>query len=85
MSHDHTHSASELPCTCEPSWRSIIAESLPLMGKTFADNRGNRFLFFGVVWGKDDYYYGFTPQGGGKIQLLSCVGSIAQHGYTLID
>jgi hypothetical protein len=70
-------------CICHGNWRAIVKETAPLIGKRFRDQRGDVYSFFGVVHGDDDYYYGMF--GCGKLQLLSCVGSIAGHGFEQIS
>lgn len=72
-------------CICHGNWRQIMAESRPLIGKEFVDSHGGRFVFFGVVDGEDDYYYGMWSRQKRRLALLSCVGSIEGHGYTLGD
>lgn len=73
-------------CICKGNWRAIVKESEPLIGKRFRDNRGDIgdiYTMFGIVHGGDDYYYGMF--GGGKLRLLSCVGSIEGHGFERIS
>lgn len=69
-------------CICKGNWRKIVKESDPLIGKKYRDTRtGHEFIFFGVVHGGDDYYYGMWSKEHGQ-RLLSCVGSIDKgHGY----
>lgn len=71
----------ELPCICEGNWRTIISECQELIGRKFLLG-DDEYVFFGVVHGADDYYYGMYS-GKSGIQLLSCVGSIEGHGYAL--
>jgi hypothetical protein len=47
------------------------------------ERTGKTYIFFGVVWGSDDFYYGMIPVGVGSLKLLSCVGSLDAHGFTL--
>ena len=75
----------DIGCICEGNWRSIVAESEPLLDKKFRDRDGKEYLFYGVVHGSDDYYYGMLSIGDGKSLLLSCVGSIEGYGLTLSD
>lgn len=70
-------------CICDGSWRAIVAEVLPLIGKKFRDCHGNEYLFFGIVYGDGDYYYGMYDKDN-RCVLLSCVGSLEEHGYTLV-
>ncbi len=69
-------------CICEGNWRLIVKESEPFIDKKFVDHRGHEYWFIGPVHGSDDYYYGMYSKEHG-LQLLSCVGSIEGHGFTL--
>ena len=82
MLYGYTGKGEEMSdCICKGTWRKIVAEYEPLIGKTFVDHRGNEFVFFGLVHSDDDYYYGMHGKAG--LQLLSCVGSIEGHEFTL--
>lgn len=70
-------------CICKGNWRAIVKESESFIGRKYQNNKGDKFTFFGLVHGGNDYYYGMF--GNGKLNLLSCVGSIEGHGYTLLD
>jgi len=67
-------------CICHGNWRILVAETRPLIGKTFV-HKGERYCLFGLVYGDDDYYYGMSGIDTGAIMLLSCVGSIEGHGF----
>jgi hypothetical protein len=71
-------------CICKGNWRDIIKESEPLFQKKFIDGESREWVFFGVVWGEDDFYYGMWRDDG-KVSLLSCVGSIEGHGFVLCE
>ncbi len=71
-------------CICEGNWRLIVAETETLLDKLFVDDKGVVYVFFGIVHGSDDYYYGMCTTPGGVVTLLSCVGSIEGHGFTLL-
>jgi len=71
-------------CICKGNWRDIVAEAMPLLNKKFRDSRGGEYIFFGVVHGGDDFYYGMSPVGEGGLQLLSCVGSFEGHGFNAV-
>lgn len=68
-------------CICKGNWRQIIAKCHQLIGKTF-DYCGDRCVFFGLVYGDDDYYYGLK---GKELHLLSCVGSLETWGCVRVD
>lgn len=67
-------------CVCAGNWRAIVKDSAPLLGRHFLDHYGEEWVFFGIVHGDDDYYYGMWREG--KMQLLSCVGSLEAHEFT---
>lgn len=71
-------------CICQGNWRAIMKESRPLIGQRFRDSHGNEWHFFGVVDGEDDYYYGMSSRPGHRVLLLSCVGDLAGHRFTLV-
>ena len=75
--------SDNLPCICGGNWRKIVNEAEALLDKTFCCD-GRKYIFYGVVHGSDDYYYGMVDCENGKCRLLSCVGSIEQHGFSLI-
>lgn len=70
-------------CICKWNFRQIIKESESLFDKTFVDDKGIEWCFYGVVWGRDDLYYGMNRKDIAQTCLLSCVGSIEGHGYIL--
>ena len=69
-------------CICHGNWRAIMKEMEPLIGERYRDRNGNVLVFYGVVHGGDDYYYGMAGPTGHE--LLSCVGSIEGYGYELL-
>ncbi len=70
-------------CICEGNFRNIVTETFHLIGKKFKDNNGKRYVFFGVVYGDDDFYYGMSDTNN-KCLLLSCVGSLETFGFEQI-
>jgi hypothetical protein len=72
-------------CICKGNWQRIVKKSGPLLDETYKDSLGVEYIFCGVMHGSDDYYYSMWPKAGGHMQLLSCVGSIEMHGYSLVD
>ncbi|GBG14471.1 reductase [Novimethylophilus kurashikiensis] len=81
----HQPAEADDGCICKGNWRAIVKEVEPLINKKFRDSDGKEHIFFGVVHGSDDYYYGMYPLDGGSAVLLSCVGSIAGFGYELVE
>ena len=73
-----------IDCICEGNWRTIVTESEPLLDKIFECERtGKEYVFYGIVWGSDDFYYGMYSYSKGDSKLLSCVGSLEGHGFYL--
>ena len=70
-------------CICKGNWRLIVAECEHLLDQRFVDERGDEFIFYGIVHGSDDYYYGMAGVSGHR--LLSCVGSLETYGFQLIE
>lgn len=67
-------------CICAGNLRNIVAETSHLIGKKFEDADGKRYVYFGVVYGDDDLYYGMSDMEN-KCLLLSCVGSLGMFGF----
>jgi hypothetical protein len=65
-------------------WDKIKEEYLPYIGHTFTLS-GRDYVFFGLVDGGDDYYYGMTNKVTKETTLYSCVGSLKQHGFVRKD
>ncbi len=72
----------DISCICRGNWRAIVKDTEGLLDKRFRNDRGEEYSFFGIVHGSDDYYYGMWSKEHG-MHLLSCVGSIEGHGYTV--
>lgn len=64
-----------IECICKGNLRQLVDETSNVLDKIFVDKKGNRFRFFGIVIGSDDYYYGMSQIPTGKTHLLSCVGN----------
>jgi len=47
-------------CVCEGNWRELVKDYEPHFGKTVEDKDGNRFVFEGLLWAADDYYFVLT-------------------------
>lgn len=73
---------SEEDCICLGNWRRLVKETENLLECKYRGNDGEIYNFFGLVWGKDDLYYGMYRKG--QLVLLSCVLAIESHGYKLI-
>mgnify|MGYP003348815041 CR=1 FL=1 len=71
-------------CICYGNWQSIVKENQDNLDKIYIDEDGKEFIFFGIVYGSDDYYYGLHERGTiGKLRLVSCVMNIESAGFTL--
>lgn len=79
-------------CVCEGNWREIVTENEKRIGDYYSHETHNaytdttnctRWRFSGIVWAEDDFYYLMTNAGGSA--WLSCVGSIAAHGYEWVE
>jgi len=64
------------------NFNKILAKCDQFIDEVFVDESGKEYVFYGIVWGKDDLYYGMHSLDGGP-RLLSCVGSLESHGYKL--
>lgn len=74
---------SDPNCICQGNWRNIVKESESLIEAEFRDTRTKKkYVFVGILHGKDDYYYAMRSRRG-KMMLLSCVGSPKTHGFEL--
>ena len=73
---------SKSGCICEGNWRKIVNSNHHLINRKFV-SKGKEYTFYGIIHGWDDYYYGMCGDGGGDL-LLSCVGSIKEHGFELV-
>ena len=71
-------------CICRGNWRAIVKEATPFLDKSFKSCDEKIFTFLGVMHGSDDYYYLMWDRNLG-LRMLSCVGSIEAHGYTLLE
>lgn len=70
------------------TWAQLVAEYEPLIDRTFRADKGDRpYVFFGLVHASDDYYFGMLAidDGPRQLRLLSCVGDLESHGYTLLE
>jgi hypothetical protein len=75
--------SEESKCVCRGNWRAIVDEYRDLIDKRFFNvETGETSVFFGIVWGSDDFYFGmYDPNN--KLHLLSCVCDLKTHGYEL--
>lgn len=67
------------------NFNTILGKYEPNFEKVFVNDEGKEFVLYGLVWGKNDLYYGMHPIGGGKSWLLSCVVDLESHGFKLKD
>lgn len=71
-------------CVCEGNWRLIVSEYEDKIGTRYQDEKGDFYIFFGLVHGGDDYYYGMWSISDNQCKLLSCVGSPEGHGFSQV-
>lgn len=72
----------ERECICKGNWRLIVNECKHLIGEHYEGDDYRDYVFFGIVHAEDDYYYGmYSDEQGGRLRLLSCVGSIEMFGF----
>ncbi len=69
-------------CICRGNWRAIVRDNEANIERRYCSYDSKEFTFFGIVHTNEDYYYGMFDKANG-LRLLSCVGSIEGHGYTL--
>lgn len=69
-------------CVCEGNWRKIVNEYAPYIGKKFVRD-GEDYVFSGLLWGDDDYYYNMWNINAQAPILCSCVGSLEMFGFEL--
>lgn len=72
-------------CICEGNWRLIVNETHHLLDREFVNRSGTKYVFFGIVYAADDYYYGMWNNEKHELHMLSCVGSFEGHGWTLVE
>lgn len=54
---------SENNCICEDNWKNLVTGYERYIGRTYVDNEGLEWKFFGLIHGEDDYYYGLSRPG----------------------
>jgi hypothetical protein len=72
-------------CICKGNWRLLVSECENLLDKIYIDENGKENIFFGLVHGSDDYYYGLINRENKNLKLISCVMSLESVGYKLKD
>jgi hypothetical protein len=76
--------SEDAECICKGNWRALVKKCDNRIGNTYR-HKGNDYVFYGLVWSNDDFYYGMLrkyPDGHRPAHmLLSCVGSIEGHGF----
>lgn len=70
-------------CICKGNWRNFVKKYSPLFDRKFVDRDGKEWLFFGLVDGVDDYYYGMWGAAEKDLLLMSCVSSLEGYGFEL--
>lgn len=70
-------------CICDNNWKSLIKRYDYLIGSIYKDNIDTEYVFFGLVWADDDYYYGMRKLQDNTLVLLSCVSEIESFDFRL--
>lgn len=68
--------------TYEDDFQRIVDNCSNLIERKYLGPDGDVFTFVGVIYGKDDYYYGM--HGGTGLSMLSCAANIEDYGFTLM-
>lgn len=76
--------ARDAGCICHGNWRLIVGEYEALIGSRWRDSKGEVFVFFGLVWADDDFYYGLWNRDQKKLVLATCCGAL-QNMYEKVD
>jgi len=81
------HKEEPATCICEGNFRNIIKETGGLIGKDFKDANNRTWEFAGVLWASDDFYYVFELESydADITRYCSCIVSIEQHGFKLVE
>lgn len=70
-------------CICKGNWKLLVTKYQEDIDKTYLDKDGNKFIFVGIMWGKEDSYFVLhgidTPH---KTIYVSCEGSL--EGYETV-
>ena len=70
----------------DDNWKLIVEEMYDKIGMVYEDTAtGELYRMFGLVHGESDYYYGLYGIDGEGLALISCVGSLENCGYKLLD
>ena len=59
---------------CQGNWRAIVKDYEGKIGKSFKDDKGVIWTFFGLVWADDDFYYGMWSMEEKRLVLHTCCG-----------
>lgn len=70
----------------EDAWELLVEKYEHLLNRKYRDRHTNEvYIFFGLVHGEDDFYYGMMSVSTDGLLLLSCVGDIEGFDMELID
>ena len=63
----------------DDNWAKLVEEYDPLIGDKYLDEKGNEYIFIGLLHGQDDFYFVMWREG--TVRLLTCVGIPEQMGF----
>jgi len=62
-------------CVCKGNWRKFVGDAEPLLGKKYITKSGITWVFIGLLWAEDDFYWTFQQTCGdnrGKGLFVTC-------------
>ena len=76
---------NEYECVCCGNWRAIIKENDSMLNKKYTDKSGVLFVFVGVLWAEDDFYYLMLCPSTKQYHFVSCVMTLETAEYVLCE
>lgn len=67
-------------CVCDKNWKIFVKNIERKLSNNYVDENGDKYVLFGLVYARDDYYYGMYSDKNG-LKLLSCLCSLETHGF----
>ena len=73
-------------CIWKGNWKSLIEKYEPLFDRYFLSEYDLKtYLFYGIVWASDDFYFAMMNKDTKETKLLTCVGRLADMGYQILN
>lgn len=60
-------------CICEGNWRGLVERYEPHFGKMVENKNKDKYLFEGLLWASDDYYFVLTRKNCVPVLITCCV------------